>query len=165
MEICLKTKKVDKVNFAPFGEFHYRPQGEVSFECERFNWYDRITAVDLGVASFGMVSPCYTGKFEQVALEQHKNTKEIYIPLDSDIIIVVAKSEAFDKDRYNSEDFAAFHVPAGSMVIMNEGIWHEAPMTFASRANVMVIYRDKTGQEDKRLIEMKDCNLSIKAVL
>lgn len=165
MDINLKIKKISSQNFAEFGEFHYRPEGEVSFECGRFNWYDRITAVDFGVASFGMVCPCYTGNFQQVALEQHKKTKEIYIPLDYDIIIVVAKPDAFDKNIITAQDFAAFHIPAGSMVIMNEGVWHEAPMTFASVANVLVIYRDKTGLEDKRLEEMANHKISIKVVL
>jgi len=165
MIIELKIKKISKETFSSFGEFYHRPEGEISFSCERFDWFDRIAAVDLGVASFGMVCPKYTGDFEQVALEQHKNTKEIYIPLDNDIIIVVANPGAFDGDSFRSEDFAAFHVPAGSMVIMNEGVWHEAPMTFASKAGVMVIYKDKTGENDKRLEEMKNHGIIIRAVL
>lgn len=166
MEYKLKLQKITKESFKEFGHFQCTPPvGESSFSSDRFDWYDEIVKSDLQVASFGMVCPKYTGKFVQPALEQHKKTQEIYIPLDGDVIIVVAKPDALDKQEFNESDFAAFHVPKGTMVIMDEGVWHEAPMTLNERTNVLVIYRDKTGEEDKKLIEMSDIDLKLEVVL
>lgn len=165
MEINLKIRRITNENFCEYGEIIDISGEDPTFTCSRFEWYDRLGAWNLGKASFGMVCPVYTGDFSQPVLERHKGTNEIVIPLDEDVVVVVGKPDALEKSEPDKEDFGAFYVARGQAVVFSEGIWHEAPMTFAEKAKVIVVYRDGTGEEDKQLVNMEDVGLKINAVI
>ena len=46
-------------------------------------------------------------------------------------------------------------------MILNEGVWHKAPMVLSGRAACIVLYRAGTGANDKVVLDMADKGLNI----
>ena len=59
------------------------------------------------------------------AMEMHELADEIILPLDDDVIIHVAPTTPGKPDTSKAE---AFVVPQGTLVKLNRGVWHLAPL-------------------------------------
>ena len=160
MDISLKLRKVTDESFASFGQVIVPRTGTPDSTGPDHNWWDALAVTELGNASFGIVEAINTGDYHQASLEQHKHTKEILIPVEKDIILVLAKADAFEGTP-DAAKFAAFYATAGSVVILNEGVWHKAPMTLSDRAACIVLYKEGTGANDKVVLNMAEQGLNI----
>ena len=160
MGISLKLRKITDPSFAVYGQAVIPRTGTPDSAGPDHNWWDALAVAELGSASFGVVEAVNTGDYRQASLEQHRHTKEILIPVEKDVFLVLAKADAFEGVPEPSK-FAAFYVPAGSVVILNEGIWHKAPMTLADRAACIVLYKAGTGSDDKLVLDMAEQGLRI----
>ncbi|HJD24696.1 MAG TPA: ureidoglycolate lyase [Firmicutes bacterium] len=161
MDISLKLKKVTDPSFAEYGQVVIPRAGTPDSSGPDHNWWDALAVVGLGDASFGVVEAINTGEYRQGSLEQHKHTKEIVIPVEKDVFLVVAKPDAFE-GAPDASKFAAFYAPAGAVVILNEGVWHKAPMTLSDRAACLVLYKAGTGANDKVVLDMAEQGLEIR---
>ena len=59
------------------------------------------------------------------AMEMHELADEIILPLDDDVVIHVAPTTPDKPDTSKAE---AFVVPKGTLVKLNRGVWHLAPL-------------------------------------
>jgi len=162
MDYILKLQKANEANFAEYGMYIGGPNRAADHSENAFDWWNGLAKLDFGAtASLGIVRAKYTGNFSQNIFEQHAHSIEVLIPLDNDIVIVVGKPCALNGDTCNHEDFAAFLVPKHSIVVLNKGVWHRAPMTFSDTANVLVLFKDNTSANDTKLIELSDVNFNV----
>lgn len=162
MEISLKIRRATPESIQEFGRIVLPNSRAADDVCENFNWWGNLAELALGEnAEVGIVEAVDFGSFEQKELEQHQRTVEVMIPIENDIFIVAAKPDAFSKDAIDPSDFAAFYAPVGSMVILNEGVWHQAPMTLAKHAKTFILFRGNTGTQDKDVLKMADLGLRL----
>ena len=160
MDISLKLQKITPENFAEYGEVIVPRAGTPDSSGPDHNWWDALALAELGTASFGIVEAISTGDYHQASLEPHARTKAILIPVETVILRVLAKADAFEGET-DPAKFAAFYAAAGSVVILTEGVWHKAPMVLSGRASCIVLYRAGTGANDKVVLDMADKGLNI----
>ena len=161
-EIALTLQRATPQNFSDFGAIITPSGREAELSGEEFNWWEKRAVIPLGEeAEVGLVEAKNTGSYEQKTLEQHRFTSEVLIPVDNDVFLVLGRPEAFSGTGPQAADVAAFCIPRGCIVALKEGVWHQGPMTLADRAGVFVVYRGKTGIQDKVVRNMADCGVHI----
>ena len=161
MKIDLTLQDACGTAFEAFGRVHAKNLPTPEFSAPEFNWWGKLAEADMDGVSFGLVQALKADSHVQRELEQHNNTPEFLIPLDRDIILIVARPQAFDHAP-NLDDFGAFYVEQGSVVELYPGIWHKAPMTLGSVANTLVIYQKGTAERDKVELDMAQQGLNIR---
>ena len=86
--------------------------------------------------------------------EQHFYASEALLPLNGDVVIFVAPAS---KDIFPTDKVKAFIVPMGTMVILNEGVWHKAPFPIDKPVvNSLVVLPTLTYINDCRIVSLKD---------
>jgi ureidoglycolate hydrolase len=153
--IKLNTQSIAGGNFKRFG--HAIIPVKPDFANEDFDWHEALAALHFGTVEIGLVRVRNNGDYRQKTLERHNKTKEIIMPLN-DIVIVLAMGEA-EKEN----DFAAFKVPIGTAVAINEGVWHQAPMCLPENkeAAAFIIYAEGTGDNDKEQFILSERGLAV----
>ncbi len=161
MRINITVQGIASPTFAKYGSVTLPRCGDPSYACPEFNWWGSVASAELGTASFGIVEAINTGAYKQRTLEQHKRTQEILIPTESEIILVLAKPDTVSTEILDPTGLAAFKAPRGAIIILHAGVWHQAPMTTAERSAVIVIYKDKTGENDKTVIDLESNGIDV----
>ncbi len=158
MLIALKPQAADQAAFHPFGTLLM--PGQPDFSCPEFTWQENLATLSLADAEIGMVVGQNTGSYIQKELERHLRSAELIIPVKEDILLVLAKSDAFDHSP-RAGDFAAFRVPAGCAAALHPGVWHQAPKCVAEKAPAFVLYAAGTGEKDKQVINLSAMGLEV----
>lgn len=133
----IKAEKISFENFAQFGQFYAmdKPEGyPLCGELHKF-FPDRITVDSNHRVGF---SPIIVKKPEKMIITQqeyHTTTWEILLPLDDDMIIHCAPASA---GTVVTEYAKAFVVPKNTLVKLNAGVWHLAPLP-ATRDSITAI--------------------------
>ena len=76
--------------------------------------------------------------------EYHLRSPETIVPLGGDCFIYVGPPG--DEPRWGS--FEVFRVRAGQGVVLNEGVWHGAPLAVDRPTSAIVLLRRGTGEDD-----------------
>lgn len=160
-EVALKN--ITRENIREFGDYFDVAGVEPTYSDAIFDWWNEVGFADLGGrASFGIVQPRFNPEFSETIFEQHSNTPEVLIPIDEDIIVLVAKKDAFSDGIPRLGDFDAFLVPKGTAVSLKPGVWHHAPMVMGVSSRVFVIFKEKTSFEDCLTKDLRSIGLTIK---
>ncbi|MDR1532212.1 MAG: ureidoglycolate lyase [Clostridiales bacterium] len=154
VKVPLTPRQASVENLKGFGEF-IAPAAP-NFSSKEFDWHQRLAVFKTGAAEIGLVCIRNTGCYEQRTLERHKRTKEAVLPVEGDVVMVLARGEASLK-----KDFAALYVPVGCGVLIGEGVWHLAPMCFSESAAAFIIYAEGTGENDKEVISLPERGLEV----
>ena len=140
--------------FAQFGQFYRMddPQGyPLCGELHRF-FPDRLVADSLHRVGY---SPILVKKPEKMIITQqeyHTTTWEILMPLDDDMIVHVAPASA---GTPVTELAQAFIVPKFTMVKLNSGVWHLAPLPVnKEQLTAMVILPECTYANDCTVVDL-----------
>jgi len=152
MEYELKLQKISKETFSQYGIYINRPADAPAHSEESFDWWDNLAVFDFGgKVSVGIVRAKNTGDFQQNVFEYHRDSIEVLIPIDDDVIIVVGNSitEA-------PHGFDAFLVPRNGVVALNKGVLHRAPMCLNNKADTLVMFKEATASADTQLVETND---------
>ena len=119
----IQAKPLTHEAFAEFGSFYdlTDPKGH---NLGTF-YHDHVLYPVSGNAPIGF-SALVANKCELkvTKAEYHNTTAEILLPLDGDIILHVAPPSTVPVPELTE----AFYVPKGTIVRMNTGVWHLAPL-------------------------------------
>jgi ureidoglycolate lyase len=86
------------------------------------------------------------------AMEMHEMADEIILPLDDDAIIHVAPTTPERPDTSKAE---AFVVPQGTLVKLNRGVWHLAPLpVHKSSVHVLIGLPQRTYALDCEVVPL-----------
>lgn len=151
----IKVEKLTNEAFAPFGQFYTmdKPQGyALCGEIHRF-FPDRMTAAAFHNVGYSPILVKKPEKMLITAVEYHTTTWEMILPMNDDMIIHVAPASA---GTPVPDETKAFLVPAHTLIKMNAGIWHLAPLP----ANVeelaaMIILPECTYANDCTVVDLK----------
>jgi len=122
--------------------------------CPEFRWWANLGLPEMGgVPSVGLVESTGKDRHESRVFERHAATSETLIPVDADIVLVVARSGAESGTAVDLQSVRAFRVRRGEAVILHRGTWHYAPLTSAPRARTFVFFDRRTPEGDVLTID------------
>lgn len=126
------------------------------------SWYDMLRPGGASVEKFyhdKVIFPCSSGwpltgsclvvekpgKRVVSQAEYHDTTGECILPLDDDVVLPVAQASSGPVPQATR----AFLVPRGTMVQLNCGVWHQAPIPLnLDRAHVLILLPQRVYQRD-----------------
>lgn len=124
-------------------------------ESEVFSFWNDIGVGDIpGPVSFGMVRT-NTTNLAIPALERHLHTTETLVPLDTDIILVVAPPSRGDLPDLDA--VRAFRIAKGRGVTLKKGTWHYVPLAGEQKpCRTLVVFQQGTPQNDLEIKQLPD---------
>ena len=152
----IKLEKLTEKAFSPYGTFYKmtKPSGH-SLNGEIHSFFpDRVSAYFGGNVGFSPIIVKNPGVMKITAIEYHTTTCEMILPLTSDMVLHVAEPSAgvpiTDKTK-------AFLVPKNTLVKLNAGVWHLAPLPYEKdELTAMIILPECTYANDCKVVELKE---------
>lgn len=146
----LEVQKLNKETFEKYGEFHnmINPDTEI-LAPGQVEFHRDICRVTLGQCNQPSFSITHISRRSPVIekLECHNFTGEAFMPLDGDAVIHLAPASRMDNVPY--QKIEAFYVPKGTLIIINPGVWHQAPYAAKQEEiNVLVVLPERAYQND-----------------
>lgn len=136
------------------------PEGvEPAFDSPVFSFWNDLSLGEMDrTVTFGMVQ---TKPGEMVApmLERHLKTTETLVPMEEEIILVLAEphDSPSDGDWPVLETAAAFRVKPGTAVTLKKGTWHYVPLVPGRKqARTLIVFRQGTPSEDLEVRELQE---------
>jgi ureidoglycolate hydrolase len=162
----IALKNITRENFSEFGQYLDESGSIPTFSGPAFDWWNAVGILDMkGKISLGVVKPNFMPDFSEQVFEQHNNTQEVLIPIDDDVILLLGTTNAFQDEIPSEDAFEAFRVPKGTVVSLNPGVWHHAPMTLKGSVRTLVLFRENTSFEDIVIQDLKKSGLIVKVIL
>jgi ureidoglycolate hydrolase len=154
MEKTLKYATATRENVAPYAELIDIEGAEALADVDAFAYWNDLSLGDFeGTATFGMVKT-KAGGMAVPLLERHLRTSETLVPLDEDIVLVLA--EPTSGSLPDLDNAAAFLVRRGQAVTLKRGTWHYIPLVpSGNAARTMVVFRRGTPSEDLEVKELQ----------
>jgi len=159
----LEIQKLTMESFKKYGSFAdlYEPNtpkilADVGGE-KPVEFYRDILPLDMGSKSMVSVSTARVYKRPPIidAVECHSHSSEGMLPLDSDMVIHVGVATPNNDVPFDS--FEVFHIPKGTLVVLDPGTWHHAPFCYGSDViNFMVMLPRRTYVNDNTFVKFPE---------
>jgi ureidoglycolate hydrolase len=137
--------------FAPYGRVIARPERARDAEGPGWLWWAEtaLFAGDGRPVGVGYLD-LTPGERRFDWAERHMRTQEAILATASDLLAYVAPADHPDEPaRLPPMDrFRAFHIPAGSGIVMDRGVWHGAPFAVDRSSSAIVLILEGTGRMD-----------------
>jgi ureidoglycolate lyase len=156
----LKTVNVEKLSMEAFRSFGtyanlINPEAE-NIGAKPIEFFRDMAQVNVGAveASF---STCRVEPrpFVIEVSEYHDTTAEGTLPLDNDVVMYVGPATA--GGEFPHDKIRAFHIPQGTLVVLNPGVWHHAVFAMNNKpVNAMVVLAERTYAKDCKVLVLKD---------
>ena len=123
----IKVQALSKEEFSPYGEYYQMdaPSGHALCGAIHRFYPDRLTAYQGHNVGFSPIVVKKPAEMLITQVEYHTTTSEIIMPLTDDMILHVAQPSA---GTPIPEQTKAFLVPKHTLIKMNAGVWHLAPL-------------------------------------
>lgn len=152
----VKVKELSVKDFGVYGSFANMINPKtVKIGAEPCEFYRDMVKLDLGGKAIASFSTCRVTKRPNVVdvTEYHSSCGEGILPLDGDILIHVAPATPNGVTPF--ERMEIFHVPKGTLVSLNPGVWHHGPFTVDTEtANVLIVLPERTYANDCQVVEI-----------
>jgi len=142
--IGLKVKHITVDNFKKYGTPVFTPVIKPTAEDITYKFWSDIAHFKItDQTEIGICKVYEQSKPIITAMERHKKTPEILIPIDRPFILpLLANGDSVGQAKI-------FRVDVGEAVVINAGIWHGASIPFhAEQSAYFVIFRRHTPQDD-----------------
>ena len=83
-------------------------------------------------------------------VEQHFKTEEAIMPLDGDAVLFAGEA-----GEAPPSSWTAFLVPALTMVVFENGVWHKAPFPLSGAVNSLVVLPPLTYLNDCKVVALE----------
>ena len=150
----IKAVPITQEAFAAFGQFYRLDAPEGVALCGELHQFfpDRLTAQSNHVIGY---SPLLVNKPEKMVITQqeyHAATWEMILPLNDDIVLHVSPVSEGTPDTAFSQ---AFVVPKNTLVKLNEGVWHLAPLPVSEeQLAALIILPERTYANDCTVVDL-----------
>jgi len=151
-------KELSCESFLKYGSFAnmINPEAE-KIGTEPIEFFRDMIQLDLGGRAIASFSTCRVCKRPPVVevVEFHNYSGEGILPLDADALIHVAP--ATPTGELPLEKIEIFHVPKGTFVSLQPGVWHHAPFAYNTDvANVLIVLPERTYSLDCAVTEIPE---------
>jgi len=152
----ITVEKLTAEAFKPFGNFYDmdNPDG-YALEGAIHKFYpDRIRDAYAGHVGYSAIRVRKPEKMIIDAIEYHTTTSEIILPINGDMILHVAPASAGTPVTHLTK---VFLVPKGTMVQMNAGVWHLAPLPAeVDELHALIILPECTYANDCTVVPLSE---------
>lgn len=150
LELC----ELSYETFKTFGEFVNLIDAENSSYHAGWGFYPDMIKINMNSQEVSCSINIVEGKSDKITrVEYHNHTQEGILPLDKDILIIAGPAHWENK----IDDIKLFKVPKGTLVTLNKGVLHGAPMSFdGTKANVLIMLPERTYANDCVLIDLQE---------
>ncbi|MBN1465695.1 ureidoglycolate lyase [candidate division KSB1 bacterium] len=146
----IKSHKIDAANFRAYGMVVMPPTGAPDAQADSYKYWSDIANYHIdGDTEIGYCIVFRCADAAMTAVERHRATPEILIPIDAPFILPV-----FDGDA--DSEVRAFTVDVGQAVVIDADVWHGPCLPVGrEQSSYFVIFRRGTPQNDneKRAIQ------------
>ncbi|MFW5695093.1 MAG: ureidoglycolate lyase [Alkalispirochaeta sp.] len=155
MEKKLSIEEATASSLEKYGELLTNADTAPAADNDVFAFWNDVSVGDFeGAASFGMVHT-KPGDLRVPMLERHVRTTETLVPLDEDIVLVLA--EPSSGELPDLETARAFKIPRGAGITLKRGTWHYVPLVPSKiDARTLVVFRQGTPAEDLEVRQLAD---------
>lgn len=151
-----KIEQLSAEAFKPFGHYYNMddPQG-YSLDGPLHKFYpDRLWDAYAGHVGFSAIRVRKHEKMIVDTIEYHTTTSEIILPINGDMILHVAPASAGTPVTHLTK---VFLVPKGTMVQMNAGVWHLAPLPAeVDELHALIILPECTYANDCTVVPLSE---------
>ncbi|MBE5774086.1 MAG: DUF4867 family protein [Clostridiales bacterium] len=151
-----KIEQLSAEAFKPFGHYYNMddPQG-YSLDGPLHKFYpDRLWDAYAGHVGFSAIRVRKPEKMIVDTIEYHTTTSEIILPINGDMILHVAPASAGTPVTHLTK---VFLVPKGTMVQMNAGVWHLAPLPAeVDELHALIILPECTYANDCTVVPLSE---------
>jgi ureidoglycolate hydrolase len=141
----LAIDELTRETFAPYGSVIRHPASEADASGEGWRWWSEVAQVPSSetpyTVGFLALEPADLS-FDWA--EYHLQSKETIIPLGEECLVYVGAPGA----EPDWERFQVFRIRKGQGVILDEGVWHGAPLATSGSLSALVLLRQGTGDHD-----------------
>ena len=152
----IKVQPLTQESFAPYGEYYAMnaPDGHALCGAIHKFYPDRVTAYQGHNVGFSAITVKKPEEMRITQIEYHTTTSEMIMPLSCDMILHVAEPSAgtpiTDKTK-------AFLVPKHTLIKMNAGVWHLAPLPAdEDLLSALIILPECTYMNDCTVVDLKE---------
>lgn len=143
--MLLKVNELTRESFTPYGTVIEQPSGEPDGAGDGWSWWGETLEIPQTDRPYSVgylaLSPASL-RFDWA--EYHRESKEIIIPMGQDCLVYVGRPGAEPEwDR-----FEVYRVRPGQGVMLDEGVWHGAPLAMDRALTALVLLRQGAGSED-----------------
>ncbi len=163
----MKTLKLDILDagseeFLRYGVLATAEGKKADAACPGFSFWNRLGLPEMaGAPSVCIVESYATPNAKSTIFERHGDTAETLIPVDGEVVLVLALDAPGGKDTIDPASVRAFRLRQGEAAILAPGTWHYAPLTGAARARTFVVFDRDTPEKDMLVIDTaKDFGLA-----
>lgn len=151
-------KELTLDNFRKFGMFINLIDPDTEMIGEKpIEFFRDMALLSLGQCNQPSISVCRVQTRPNIIdkLEFHSSCGEANLPLDGDILLQLAPASPDKQAPYDKIE--VFHVPKGTLIVLNYGVWHHAPYTYNCGAvNMLAILPERTYASDCYLFEFPE---------
>jgi ureidoglycolate hydrolase len=151
-----------KIRLKDYGEFDFAEYGRIVTVGERkpdgegkdFLFWGNLEELQCGIVSIGIVESVPQEVLVCPSLEKHDGTTETLIPVDGDIILVLALSRTDNPESVDRESVRAVLVRQGDALTLLPSVWHYAPMVRGDHeVKTYVLFKKDTLAKDLSKVE------------
>jgi len=135
-------------DFSQYGRIVTAGERKPDGEGKDFSFWGDLEELQCGTVSIGIVKSVPQKMLMCPSLEKHDGTTETLIPVDGDIILVLALSGNDKPDCVDRESVRAVRVRQGDAVTLLPSVWHYAPMVRKHEVRTYVIFKKDTLMND-----------------
>jgi ureidoglycolate hydrolase len=139
-------------NLAGYGRLLSETGAEAMADNDEFTYWGRVNILEFPSPLSTGLLVCKTRDSVVSQMERHIRTPEILTALSGDSVIVLAEN------REEGPEFStlkAFRVRQGQSFVMESGTWHWIPYPKDNEARFLVLFAEKTEDEDLEIIELQ----------
>jgi ureidoglycolate lyase len=150
--------------FTPYGEIVTLPSEREHAAGPGWRWWAEVALLEGDGRRWGVgyldLEPA-AHRFDWA--ERHMRTLEAVFASSGDLLVYVGPPDHMDDPERLPpfKDFRAFHVPSGSGVVLNRGVWHGAPFAATEKTTAVVLILEGTGRDDLTLVRFPDTPVDI----
>ena len=145
MGMSVTTRELTPEAFRPYGAVIQQPAVDAGASGDGWRWWSetaRVPPSDQPYAvGFLALEPASLA-FDWA--EYHLQSKEAIIPLGEECLVYVGTPGP----EPEWERFEVFRIRQGQGVILDEGVWHGAPLATSQALSALVLLRQGTGEHD-----------------
>jgi ureidoglycolate lyase len=158
----LKAGPLSMEAFAPFGQYaNFIDPDALKIGAPPIEFFRDMVPLNLGGSNLPSFSVCRVEKREMIidATEYHDTSGEGIMPLDGDVLMHVGPAVP-PGQAPPLDEFRVFHVPRGTFVALNPGVWHHGPFTVSGApVSSLIVLPQRLYAVDCSTVELggEDC--------
>jgi ureidoglycolate lyase len=164
MSVRVPVRELTADAFRPYGRLIERPVRDHDASGPGWAWWAETVVLEGDGRPWGVgyldLEPAEP-RFDWA--ERHMRSLESIVPISGTCLVYVAPPDHREEPERlpDLERFEVFRVPPGSGVVMDQAVWHGAPLAEGGPARAIVLLLAGTGSEDVTVVRFEDSPVEI----